>query len=231
MIQNDYQQLEEQIGLHFPDLTILTEAFVHKSYVNENRSADIKHNERLEFLGDAVLELAATNYLFKKYPKQNEGKLTSYRSALVKGNHLAKVSQELELGQYLYLSRGEEKSGGRTKPYLLANVMEALIGAIYLTHGYEAANKFINEFILVRLEHIILEGSYIDGKSQLQEIAQEKEHTTPHYELIEESGPDHDKLFIMGVYIGEKLISQGRGSSKQKAERDAAKNALNKLKW
>lgn len=231
MTPNNYQVLEETIGLKFPDIDILTEAFVHKSYVNEHRGKGLRNNERLEFLGDAVLELAATDFLFKKFPRQQEGKLTSYRSALVKGKHLAEVSKELGLGQYLFLSHGEEKSGGRNKTYLLANVMEALIGAIYITHGYDAANKFIKEFILIKLEHIIDEGLYIDAKSRFQELAQDKKQITPHYELISESGPDHSKIFIMGVYLNSELIAEGQGQSKQKAESIAAENALNKLKW
>ena len=169
--------------------------------------------------------------MFEKYPNQNEGDMTAFRSALVKGKHLAEVSEELKLGKYLFLSHGEEKSGGREKKYILANALEALIGAIYLENGYANAEKFIEHFILKRLDEIIERGSHIDAKSQFQEISQEKEESTPYYEVIEETGPDHNKNFIMGAYINGSLIAQGEGSSKQKAEEEAAKNALKVKEW
>lgn len=227
----NYKNLEKKIKINFKNIELLDHAFVHRSYVNEHRNENIKDNERLEFLGDAVLELAATKHLFEKCPDNDEGQMTSFRSALVKGKHLAEIAQNLELGKYLYLSNGEEKSGGREKKYILANVLEALIGAIYLEHGYNAAEKFIEEFILTRLDEIISEGKHIDAKSQFQEICQEKEDFTPYYEVIEEYGPDHDKHFVMGAYINDKLIAKGTGSSKQKAEEDAAKNALKEKRW
>lgn len=228
---NNYTKLQKEIGIKFKNLDILDQAFVHKSYVNEHRAKGIIHNERLEFLGDAVLELAATRHLFSEYPDQDEGAMTAFRSALVKGKHLAEVSMQLNLGQYLYLSKGEEKSKGREKHYILANVLEALIGAIYLEHGYAIAEKFIAKFILKRLDDIISRGLYIDAKSRFQEICQEKQDITPHYELLKEEGPDHSKHFIMGAYIAEKLIAEGDGSSKQKAEDEAAQNALKILGW
>lgn len=230
-MQNDYTKLEEMIGVTFADKDLLRKAFTHKSYLNEHRNENIDDNERLEFLGDAVLELAATRHLFTNYPEQSEGDMTAYRSALVKGEHLAEVALELDLGNYLYLSNGEERSGGRSKSYILANTVEALIGAIYLEQGNQKAEEFIKKFILKKLDDIIAHGLHIDAKSRFQEIAQEKEEETPHYELIEESGPDHDKTFIMGAYIGEELIAKGSGSSKQKAEDDAAKNALKLKEW
>lgn len=225
------EELEKKINIKFENSALLNTAFVHRSYVNEHRKDSIKDNERLEFLGDAVLELAATKHLFEKCPDKTEGEMTSFRSALVKGKHLAEISEELNLGEYLYLSNGEEKSGGREKKYILANVLEALIGAIYLEKGYDIAAEFINKFILTRLDEIIANGGHIDAKSQFQEICQEKEEFTPYYEVIEAHGPDHDKHFIMGAYINNELIAQGTGSSKQKAEEEAAKNALKARGW
>lgn len=226
-----YSKLEKKIKITFKDKQLLEKAFIHSSYINENRDREVGDNERLEFLGDAVLELAATKHLFDNYPDQEEGQMTAYRSALVKGKHLAEVAEELELGQYLFLSRGEEKSGGRSKKYILANTVEALIGAIYQEHGYETAEKFIKEFILKRLDEIIVNNLHIDSKTKFQEICQEIEGITPHYELVSEEGPDHNKVFTMGAYINDHLIAQGSGSSKQKAEDDAAKNALTLKGW
>lgn len=226
-----YQNLEKTIKVHFKNYEILDTAFVHKSFVNENKGKNIEHNERLEFLGDAVLELAATKHLFEKYPDQDEGKMTTFRSALVQGKHLAEIAIHLKLGEYLYLSNGEERSGGRSKNYILANALEALIGGIYLDQGYEVAEKFIEGFILTRLDEIISAGLHIDAKSQFQEICQEKEEFTPYYEVISEDGPDHDKQFTMGAYINGVLIAEGTGSSKQKAEQQAAVNALKTKGW
>lgn len=231
MKKNNYKDLEAQTGIEFHNLELIHRAFVHKSYVNEHRKENIKDNERLEFLGDAVLELATTHHLFEGYPDQNEGEMTAFRSALVKGRHLAEVAKELEMGKYLLLSNGEEKSGGREKNYILANVLEAFIGAIYMEHGYEVAEKFIEKFILTKLDEIIEKGLYIDAKSQFQETCQEKEDITPHYEVLKEEGPDHAKTFTMGAYIGETLVAKGKGSSKQKAEDEAAKNALKAKGW
>ena len=226
-----YEKLQKAIGLKFKNAHFLKTAFIHKSYVNEHRDEKIEDNERMEFLGDAVLELAATRHLYEKYPEQTEGDMTSFRSALVKGKHLAEIAEELELGEYLSLSNGEEKSGGREKKYILANSLEALIGAIYLDQGVEVADAFIEKFILTRLDEIINKGLHIDSKSRFQEICQEKEEVTPYYELISEEGPDHDKNFTMGAYINGILVATGLGSSKQKAEDDAAKNALKIKGW
>ena len=228
---NNYSKLKKKTGINFKNLELLKNAFIHKSYVNEHRDENIEHNERLEFLGDAVLELVATHHLFKKYPNQNEGEMTTFRSALVKGRHLAEVARELDLGEYLFLSNGEERSGGRNKNYILANAVEALIGAVYLEHGYDIAEKFIDKWIMTRLDTIIEKGQHIDAKSQFQEICQEKEEITPHYVVVKEAGPDHNKKFTMGAYIGDKLIATGTGSSKQKAEDDAAANALKAKGW
>lgn len=227
----DYSGLEKKIGIKFKNRELLKLAFTHKSYVNEHREEGTKNNERLEFLGDAVLELVVTNHIFEKCPDKPEGELTSFRSALVKGKHLAEVAKELNLGKYLFLSHGEEKSGGREKNYILANTVEAVIGAVYLDKNYDAAEKIINKFIIKRLDEIIEKGLHIDAKSQFQETCQEKEDHTPYYEIIEEEGPDHDKKFTMGAYIDNKLIAKGTGSSKQNAEDKAAQNALKAKKW
>ena len=231
MKKNDYSSLEEKTGISFEDIELIDKAFIHKSFINENRDKGLQHNERLEFLGDSVLELAATHHLFLKYPDQHEGQMTAFRSALVKGKHLAEVANDLGLGDYLFLSKGEEKSGGRQKKYILANVTEAYIGAIYIEHGYDVAEEFIDKFILKKLDDIIEKGLHIDAKSKFQEICQEKEEITPHYEIISEEGPDHNKNFTMGAYIEDQLIAKGEGTSKQKAEDDAARNALKAKGW
>jgi len=225
-----YKKLEKQIGITFKDYDLLRTAFIHRSYINEHKGDEKEHNERLEFLGDAVLELVVTEYLFKTYDNP-EGDLTNWRSALVKGEMLAKISKELNLGDYLLLSHGEEKSGGRNKDYLLANTFESLVGVMYLEFGYETCQKFINKFLLVHLEPILESGSHIDAKSKFQELAQEKVGTTPNYDLVSEEGPDHDKIFTMAAKIGEKLVGKGKGGSKQTAEQKAAEDALKRLKW
>lgn len=205
-------------------------AFVHRSYLNEHKASKLEHNERLEFLGDAVLELAVTEYLYLNYPNP-EGELTNWRSALVKGEMLAKIAKELGLGELLFLSHGEEKSGGRDKAYLLANTFEALIGAIYLEFSYAKARDFIKKFLLVHLSDILNKGSHIDAKSKFQETVQEKVGVTPSYQLVQEAGPDHAKEFVMGAYINDRLVGKGKGQSKQVAEQKAAEDALSRLKW
>lgn len=228
---NRYSELEKTIGIEFTDKKMLDMAFVHKSYVNEHKDKKMEYNERLEFLGDAVLELVVTAFLYKNFPEQKEGVLTNWRSALVQGKHLAEIAVILNLGVYLYLSRGEEHSGGRKKNYILANTLEALIGAIYLDKGYDVAHTFIHEFILKRLEEILAKGLHIDAKSRFQELSQDLLSVTPEYRVITEEGPDHNKSFTMGAYIGEELIAEGKGSSKQKAEQDAAQAALKIKSW
>jgi ribonuclease-3 len=227
----DYKDLEKKMGIKLKDKDLMKITFTHKSYLNEHKKEGLESNERIEFLGDAVLELAVTNHLFEHYPDQTEGQMTAFRSALVKGKHLAEIARELELGRHLFLSNGEEKSGGREKSYILANTLESLIGAIYLMQGYDAAEKFIKKFVLTRLDQIIKDGHHIDSKSKFQEIAQEKEAFTPYYEVISEEGPDHNKKFTMGAYIKDELIAKGTGKSKQLAEENAALNALKKKKW
>jgi len=226
-----YDELEKKLGVKFNNLDIIRTAFIHKSYINEHKKENLSQNERMEFLGDAVLEFISTKELYNMLPNSPEGELTAYRSALVKGENLAKIARELELGKYLFLSKGEEKSGGRAKGYILANTVEALIGAIYLDLGIDDVEKFINNFILSKFDEIIAKKLHIDAKSYFQELAQEKEDYTPYYELVKEEGPDHMKKFTMGVYIKGDLVAEGIGPSKQKAEDDAAKNAINKLGW
>jgi ribonuclease-3 len=225
----DLESLEKVFGFTIKDPDLFERAFIHKSYVNENPG--VKHNERLEFLGDAVLELVVTDYLFAKFEEKPEGELTALRSALVRGRNLAKVSKSLEIGQFLILSNGEEQSGGRHKDYILANLCEAVIGAIFLDQGYEVARKFIYDYVLVTLDEILASKSYIDAKTHFQEMAQEKVNITPEYTLEEESGPDHSKVFRMAVYLNNEKVAIGAGSSKQKAEQDAAKNALELKGW
>jgi ribonuclease-3 len=220
--------LEKAIGIRFRKKSLLQQALVHRSAVRE--SAQQGNNERLEFLGDAVLELAATEHLFNS-SKKSEGELTNWRSALVQGEHLAQIARELKLGEYLFMSRGEEASDGRSKPSTLANALEALIGAIYLDQGYDMAQEFCRRFVLKDLKTLIAAGKHRDEKSLFQEIAQEKTGITPHYEVLEEEGPDHEKLFTCAVFIGVDRIAAGSGNSKQRAEQAAAKAALKVKKW
>lgn len=228
---NNFNELEKKIGIKFDNQELIETAFIHKSFFNENKDQEIEFNERLEFLGDAVLELVVTEHLFKNYPHKQEGELTSWRSALVKGKHLAQIAKSLDLGEHIRLSYGEEKSGGREKNYILANTLEALIGAVYLDKGIETSKKFIIDFILVNLEKILKEGLHINAKSKFQELSQEKENTTPEYKVLSEDGPDHDKIFKAGVYLEDDLIGSGEGSSKQKAEQEAALDALKNKGW
>jgi ribonuclease-3 len=204
------------------------QALTHRSSTRQSRSNG--HNERMEFLGDAVLELVATEYLYR-FSDKSEGELTNWRSALVKGEHLALVATEIKLGEYLFMSRGEEASGGREKASTLANALEALIGAIYIDQGFEPATAFCNDFILVRLQEILKSGDHRDDKSFFQEKSQDLFGVTPHYDVMEESGPDHDKQFISAVFIGEEKIAEGSGNSKQRAEQAAAKAGIKAKGW
>jgi len=228
---NDIREAEKVIGVDINDDRLLQEALTHRSYLNEHRSEKgLKHNERLEFLGDAVLELSVTRYLFDNYDNP-EGELTNWRAALVKGDTLAEVADELGVEKFLLMSRGERRDMGRARRYRLANVIEAIIGAIYLDRGFEEADKFIKKNIIARLSGIIENKSYLDSKSYFQQKAQEEMHITPHYEVIAEDGPDHDKTFVVGVFVGEEKIAEGKGASKQEAQREAAKRGLEVKKW
>jgi ribonuclease-3 len=223
-------ELEAKIGAKFKDLDLLLQALTHRSYINENPKWHLDHNERLEFLGDAVLELVITEYLYKNYPNP-EGELTNWRAALVNAVMMAKVSVKIDLNDYLLLSRGEAKDIGRARQYILANAMEAVIGAIYLDRGYEAAGDFISKIIVPELPKILKEKAYKDYKSLFQEKAQDEAGITPTYEVLKEWGPDHAKNFRVGVFLEKDLIGEGEGPSKQEAQQEAAKAALEKKGW
>ena len=230
MIPN-FAEFEKPIGITFKNGELLRRAFTHRSYLNENRGSESSHNERLEFLGDAVLELIVTEYLFEKYPDNNEGDLTAFRASLVNAIILSEVAQTINVNDFLLLSKGETKDTGKARQYILANTMEAIIGAIYLDQGYEMAKYFISNNLFHLIDKIVAEKSWIDAKSKFQEKAQEEENLTPLYKSLREEGPDHDKIFTVGVFLDEKMIAEGGGKSKQEAEQEAAKKALELKKW
>lgn len=227
----DFQSFAARIGVSFTNLDLLIEAFTHRSYINEHREYAGNHNERLEFLGDAVLELAVTDFLFKKYPGSAEGELTNYRAALVNTVSLASSAQAIGINDYLLLSKGESKDMGRARDVILADAFEAIIGAIYLDSGYESAEKFIAAHLYTKIDEVIEKRAYQDAKSRFQEIAQEKKGQTPSYKTLSEVGPDHNKRFTIGVFIGSEEIAQGEGQSKQEAEQAAATAGLTKMGW
>ncbi|MBP9710784.1 MAG: ribonuclease III [Candidatus Pacebacteria bacterium] len=228
---SNFKTFEEGIGVTFKDGELLRQAFTHRSYLNEHRGEVSTHNERLEFLGDAVLELIVTHFLYEKFPDKPEGDLTAFRAALVNAVTLSEVASTIGMNDYLLLSKGEAKDTGRARGILLANAIEALIGAIYLDQGYDKAKEFIERHLFPKIEEIISKKLWRDPKSTLQEKAQEIEGVTPHYSVVRETGPDHDKQFIVGVYVKENLLAQGSGKSKQEAEQDAARNALEEKGW
>lgn len=227
----DLSVFENRISVTFHDKSLLKQAFVHRSYLNENKDFPLGHNERLEFLGDAVLELVITDHLYAKFPEKAEGELTALRSALVNANTLHTVGTELGINDFLLLSRGESKDTGRARQYILANTMESIMGAIYLDQGYEVVKKFVHDFITPNLDKVIEDESWIDSKSFFQEKAQEHTGITPAYKTMKETGPDHDKHFTVGVYLKNDLVAQGEGNSKQDAEQMAAHNALKLKEW
>lgn len=220
----------DTLGLTFKNPALLEEALTHRSYLNEHKTAGA-HNERLEFLGDAVLELSATRFLFDKFPEKPEGELTAYRAALVNTYSIAGVAATLGVNDVLRLSKGEKRDTGRARDVILANAFEALVGALYLDQGYDAADAFLHTHLYPKLDAIIAEKSYQDAKSRFQEAAQDKRGTTPSYKTIREDGPDHDREFTVGVFVGEAEIARGIGKSKQDAEQAAAKAALDKTGW
>ena len=230
MAAKNIEDLEKKIKIKFKNLDLLKTAVTHRSYLNENRSYKLDHNERLEFLGDAVLELVVTEYLYNNFPNP-EGELTNWRASLVNKDMLSRVSHKLGVEKYLLMSRGETKDTGRARDYLLANALEALIGAIYLDQAYGMAKKFILGNIVVNLKEVLESKSYLDPKSNFQEEAQDKVGITPNYRVISEAGPDHNKKFVVGVYLGDEEIAQGEGASKQEAQRNAAKAGLEMKGW
>jgi ribonuclease-3 len=221
----DLSALETKIKVKFKDHNLLQSSLTHRSYLNENRKWPQPHNERLEFLGDAVLELITTEYLYRNFPNP-EGELTNLRSALVNYKMLSEIAQGLELEGYILLSKGEAKDTGRARQVILANAIEALIGAIYLDAGFEVTRGFVNEFVIAQLAGVLSAGKVLDPKSKFQELSQEKMGITPHYKVLAEWGPDHSKSFEVGVFIGDRQIAKGVGSSKQEAEISAAENGL-----
>lgn len=227
------ESMAERIGVTFSDIGLLRAACTHRSYLNENRGSGLEHNERLEFLGDAVLELVVTSFLYRKYPKKQEGDLTAYRSAIVNTVSLTKVAERIKLGEFMLLSRGEAKDTGRARSVIVANAVEAVIGAIYLDQGYDAAGQFIADHILnvIDIEKIAESKSWMDAKSRFQEMAQDKVGVTPTYKTLKEVGPDHDKQFTLGVFIGDVQVATGSGPSKQEAEQRAAERGLEVKEW
>ncbi len=227
----DYTEFQKRAGVSFKDQNLLTQAFVHRSYINENKNSGLSHNERLEFLGDAVLELVITDFLYQKYPTKTEGDLTSYRSALVNATTCSDIATNLSMNEYLLLSKGESKDTGRARQYILANTLEAFIGAIYLDLGYDSAKSFIEREFTPLIDGIISAGSWIDAKSLFQEKAQEFDGVTPSYKTLRESGPDHEKKFTVGIFVGKEKVAEGEGDSKQDAEQSAAREALKARGW
>ncbi len=227
----DFSVLEKKLNIEFNNKDFLIQAFVHRSYLNENPGFHLSHNERLEFLGDAVLELVVTESLYREYPDKSEGELTNWRAALVNSKILSRIASELGFNDFLLLSKGESKETGKARRYILANTFEAVIGAIYLDKGYKVCQEFIKKHLLKELPLIIEKGLYKDAKSRFQEEAQERIGVTPTYKVLKEWGPDHAKHFVIGAFLGNELIAEGEGSSKQEAEEQAAEKALEVKNW
>lgn len=227
----DFKQFSDHSGISFNNLDLLIEAFTHRSYLNENREHAGTHNERLEFLGDAVLELATTDFLFKKFPEKPEGELTNYRAALVNTVSLAETAQVIGINDYLLLSKGEARDTGRARDVIMADTFEAVIGAIYLDSGYANAEVFIAKNLFQKIDEVIAKRAYQDAKSRFQELAQEKKGVTPAYQTLDEVGPDHARTFTVGVFLNDTEVARGEGKSKQEAEQAAASAALTKNGW
>lgn len=225
------EEFKRHNGILFKNENLLNQAFIHRSFINENPRSGLEHNERLEFLGDAVLELVVTEFLYTKYPHHNEGDLTSYRSALVNAVTLGEVADSLSFNDMLKLSKGEAKDVSRARSSILADAYEAFVGALYLDQGYDTVKTFITKTLLGKTEDIIKKGLYKDAKSFVQEKSQELYGATPAYKVLHEEGPDHDKIFRVGIYFNDDLIEEGQGKSKQEAETSAARKALQKKGW
>lgn len=227
---SDFAAHAQKLGVTFNDLGLLTEALTHRSYLNENRTTSGHHNERLEFLGDAVLELAVTHFLFVRFPNKPEGDLTAYRAALVNTYSLAETAEGLGVNDMLLLSKGEKKDTGRARQIILANAFEAILGAIYLDQGFAAAEAFVSRALYPKIDSVLKNRTWQDAKSQFQEVAQEKNSVTPTYRTVSESGPDHDKQFTVAVFLADREVARGEGKSKQEAEQAAAQAALDLAK-
>ena len=226
---SDFLAHAEKLGVRFNNLDLLIEALTHRSYLNEHRTTPGSHNERLEFLGDAVLELAVTHFLFMKFPGKPEGDLTAYRAALVNTYSLAETAEGLGVNDMLLLSKGEKKDTGRARQIILANAFEAILGAVYLDQGFEAAEAFVAKNLYPKIDYVLKNRTWQDAKSQFQEVAQDKKSVTPTYKTLSETGPDHDKQFTVGVFLADKEVARGDGKSKQEAEQAAAQAALEKV--
>lgn len=227
----NFSEFEKKTGIDFKDKNLLKQAFTHRSYINENPKTGLSHNERLEFLGDAVLELIVTDFLFKRFPNYTEGELTAIRSALVNAVIISEVAQKVGMNDYLLLSKGEAKDTGKARQYILANAYEAYVGAVYMDQGYKATDIFVGKTLLPATEEIVHKKLWRDSKSLVQEKAQEYVGVTPAYKVLRESGPDHDRHFTIGIYFGSDMIAEGRGKSKQEAEQKAAEAALIEKGW
>lgn len=230
-INQSLSNLEKKLGVTFDEPAHLLTAITHRSYLNEHREAKQDHNERYEFLGDAVLELVVTDFLFQKYPEKPEGELTAIRAALVNTVSIADAATRLGINDHLLLSKGEERDTGRARQYILANAFESVIGALYLDQGYEAAKNFIGDQLFDRTEAIVAKRLWQDAKSRFQELAQEHTGITPSYETLGQTGPDHDRTFTVGVCLGKEKIAEGKGRSKQEAEQVAAEKAIEAKGW
>ncbi|MEI6650767.1 MAG: ribonuclease III [Candidatus Moraniibacteriota bacterium] len=226
----DAKRFAETLGIGIRDKDLFQEAITHRSYLNEHRGYELEHNERLEFLGDAVLELVVTDFLYRNYPNP-EGDLTSFRAAIVNGEILAEIAGRLGIGDFLLMSKGEAKDMGRARMWLLANAIEAIIGALYLDQGYDAAKVFIETNVVSELPRVIEAGLHTDPKSKFQELSQEKTGITPQYRVLKEWGPDHDRHFTAGVFLNENLVAEGEGASKQEAQRNAAAEGIKAKGW
>lgn len=231
MNNRNLKAFAEKIGVSFENIKMLEQAFVHRSYINENGKSGLEHNERLEFLGDAVLELSATDFLFHKFKNKTEGELTAHRAALVNAVTLSEVALSLDMNEFLYLSKGEAKDTGRARQNILADAFEAVIGAIYIEHGYLEADKFIKKFLLSKTDEVVKRGLLKDAKSKVQEKSQEIYGVTPKYKVLKEIGPDHDKKFLVAIYFGVEKVAEGEGKSKQEAEQVAAQEAIKVKGW
>ena len=227
----DFSQFEKKTNIVFNDKKLLEQAFIHRSYINENTGSRLSHNERLEFLGDAVLELIVTDYLYNKYPDRDEGDLTAYRSSLVNAVIIGEVAMSLGMNEYLLLSKGEAKDIGKARGYILANTYEAYVGAVYLDLGYDVTRDFIAKTLFGKIETIVAKKLWRDPKSLVQEKSQEYLNVTPSYKVLSEAGPDHDKHFTIGIFFGDECIAEGKGKSKQEAEQAAAHKALEVKDW